>query len=32
MLTAGVFDQTDRKVTGNWPGRKSLLDALTNGL
>jgi hypothetical protein len=32
MLTAGVFDQTDRKVTGNWPVRKSLLDALTNGL
>jgi hypothetical protein len=32
MLTAGVFDQTDRKVTGSWPVRKSLLDALTNGL
>ncbi len=32
MLTAGVFDQTDRKVTGNWPVRKSLLDALTDGL
>ncbi len=32
MLTAGVFDQTDRKVTGKWPIRKSLLDALTSGL
>ena len=32
MLTAGVFDQTDRKVTGSWPVRKRLLDALANGL
>lgn len=32
MLTGGVFDQTDRKVTGTWPVRKSLLDALTSGL
>jgi hypothetical protein len=32
MLTAGVFDQADREVTGKWPLRKSLLDALTSGL
>jgi hypothetical protein len=32
MLTAGRFDQTDRRVTGKWPVRKSLLDALTAGI
>jgi hypothetical protein len=32
MLTAGSFDQVDRKVTGKWPVRKTLLDALTDGL
>lgn len=32
MLTAGNFDQTGRNVTGKWPMRKSLLDALTSGL
>jgi hypothetical protein len=31
-LAAGSFNQTDRRVTGKWPLRKSLLDALTNGL
>jgi hypothetical protein len=32
LLTAGSFDQTDRRVTGRWPVRKSLLDALTAGI
>lgn len=32
MLAAGSFHQADRRVTGKWPVRKSLLDALTNGL
>ena len=32
MLAAGSFDQRDRQVTGKWPLRKNLLDALTNGL
>ena len=32
LLTAGVFDQTDRRVIGRWPVRKSLLDALTSGI
>jgi hypothetical protein len=32
LLTAGSFDQTDRRVTGRWPIRKSLLDALTAGI
>jgi hypothetical protein len=32
MLTGGSFTRTDRRVTGKWPVRKSLLDALTNGL
>lgn len=32
MLMAGSFSQTDRKVIGKWPVRKSLLDALTSGL
>jgi hypothetical protein len=32
LLTAGRFDQKDRLVTGNWPVRRSLLDALTNGI
>ena len=31
-LTAGTFDQSDRKVTGKWPVRKDLLAALTAGL
>jgi hypothetical protein len=32
LLTAGRFDQTDRRVTGRWPVRKSLLDALSAGI
>jgi hypothetical protein len=32
LLTAGSFDQTDRRVSGRWPVRKSLLDALTAGI
>jgi hypothetical protein len=32
LLTAGHFDQKDRKVTGTWPVKKSLLDALTQGI
>jgi len=32
MLTAGSFDRSDRTVTGKWPVRKGILDALTNGL
>ena len=32
MLTAGTFNQTDRKVIGKWPVQRSLLDALTTGL
>lgn len=31
-LTAGSFKLTDRKVTGKWPVRRNLLDALTSGL
>jgi hypothetical protein len=31
-LTAGTFDQNDRKVTGKWPVRKGLLDSLTAGI
>jgi hypothetical protein len=32
LLTAGIFDQTDRRVTGRWPVNKSLLDSLTAGI
>jgi hypothetical protein len=32
MLTAGSFDQNDRKVAGKWPVRKTLLEALTAGM
>jgi hypothetical protein len=32
LLTGGRFDQADRRVTGTWPVRKSLLDALTEGI
>ena len=32
LLTGGTFDQMDRRVTGKWPLRKSLLDALTAGI
>jgi hypothetical protein len=32
LLTGGSFDQSDRLVTGRWPVRKSLLDALTDGI
>jgi hypothetical protein len=32
LLTSGSFDQTDRRVTGRWPVRKGLLDALTAGI
>jgi hypothetical protein len=32
LLTGGSFDQMDRRVTGRWPIRKSLLDALTAGI
>lgn len=31
-LTAGSFDRIDSKVTGKWPVRKNLLEALTSGL
>lgn len=32
MLTAGNFNQTDRRVTARWPVKRSLVDALTSGL
>jgi len=32
LLTAGTFDQKDRRVNGKWPVRKSLLDALTSAI
>ena len=32
LLTAGSFNQTDRRVTGTWPVRRSLLDAITEGI
>ena len=32
LLTAGSFDQADRRVTGHWPIGKSLLQALTAGI
>jgi hypothetical protein len=32
LLTGGSFDQMDRRVTGRWPVRKSLLDSLTAGI
>ncbi len=32
LLTAGSFDQAGLRVTGRWPVRKSLLDALTAGI
>ena len=32
LLTGGRFDQQDRRVTGWWPVRKSLIDALTAGI
>ncbi len=32
LLTGGSFDQTDRRVTGQWPVRMSLLDSLTAGI
>jgi hypothetical protein len=32
LLTGGSFDQTDRRVTGRWPIRKSLIDALSDGI
>jgi hypothetical protein len=32
LLTAGAFDQNGPVVTGTWPVRKSLLDALTSGI
>jgi hypothetical protein len=32
LLTAGSFDQTDRRVNGKWPVSKSLIDALTAGI
>lgn len=31
-LTAGTFDQIDRRVTGRWPVRKTLLESLTAGI
>ena len=31
-LTAGTFDQTDRRVTGHWPIGKDFIEALTNGI
>jgi hypothetical protein len=32
LLTSGSFDQRDRRVTGKWPVRRTLLDALTSGI
>ena len=32
LLTAGNFDQTDRKVFGKWPVKSNLLALLTQGL
>jgi hypothetical protein len=32
LLTAGSFDQKDRRVNGKWPVRRTLLDALTAGI
>lgn len=32
MLTQGTFNEADRRVIGNWPVRKSLLEALSDGL
>jgi hypothetical protein len=32
LLSGGSFDQADRLVTGRWPVRKSLLDAITSGI
>ncbi len=32
LLTAGSFDQHDRRVNGQWPVRRTLLDALTAGI
>lgn len=32
LLVAGSFDHADRRVTGTWPVKKSLLDALTSGI
>ena len=32
MLTAGTFDQNDRRVAGKWPVGKSLLESLTAGI
>jgi hypothetical protein len=32
LLTAGIFEQTDRRVNGRWAVGKSLLDALTAGI
>lgn len=32
LLTGGSFDASDRRVSGTWPVRKSLLEALTDGI
>jgi len=32
LLTGGSFDQNDRRVRGKWPVRKSLIEALTDGI
>jgi hypothetical protein len=32
LLTGGHFDQADRRVTGTWPVKKSLLDTLMEGI
>lgn len=32
LLVAGTFDQSDRRVNGKWPVRKSLLDALASAI
>jgi hypothetical protein len=32
ILAGGTFEQTDHRVIGRWPVRKSLLDALTAGI
>jgi hypothetical protein len=32
FLTAGIFDQADKRVTGHWPVSPGLIDALTSGI
>ena len=32
FLTAGRFDQSDKRVTGHWPVSPNLIESLTNGI